>query len=243
MKLSLIITMILAFVITAGAQGVWVNDYEGTVGSAKIGMALESFDVGGFDRGDGFECSYFYVAHLKDIKMRCSIAIDGTFTFQEYEEGGGVRAVFRGRFDKNEKDRAEGTWTRVGQKRALPFRIRFVQGVAVSDGNRYWQIDGGFPDDFEKQVRDFRSAVIKGEKQKVAAQIRYPINAKVNNRSTRIRNKAALLQQYDKIFTASVVANITKTVPHNMFVKSTGALLGNGIVWFWGDGKVIAINN
>lgn len=243
MKLSLTITMILAFVLTAGAQVQWLNDYDGTVGSAKIRMTLSSNDVGGFDRGDGFECSYFYVAHLKDIKMRCSIAIDGTFTFQEYEEGGGVRAVFRGRFDKNEKDRAEGTWTRVGQKRGIPFRMSFMQGMASEDGNRYAQIDAGFPDDFEKQVQDLRTAVIKGDKHKVASQVRFPITVRINNRRTTLRNKAAFLKNYDLIFTSETVATVVKTVPHNMFTKSTGAMLGNGVLWFWGDGKVIAINN
>lgn len=243
MKLVATFLICIALAITAGAQTQWLNDYDGTVGSAKIRMTLLSNEVGGFDRGDGFDCSYFYVAHLKDIKMRCSIAIDGTFTFQEYEEGGGVRAVFRGRFDKNEKDRAEGTWTRVGQKRGLPFRMTFTQGVASEDGNRYWQIEAGDPERFEKQVQDLRSAVIKGDKQKVAAQVKYPITVRINNRRTTIRNRTAFLKNYDLIFTKEIVANITKTVPHNMFVKSTGAMLGNGVLWFWGDGKVIAINN
>jgi hypothetical protein len=52
-----------------------------------------------------------------------------------------------------------------------------------------------------------------------------------------------MLANYDRVFTKEFVADIGKTVPHNMFCKFTGAMLGNGIAWFWGDGKVIGINN
>ena len=121
--------------------------------------------------------------------------------------------------------------------------MNFKQGVSSTEGNRYAQIESADPAHFESLVRDFKAAVQKGDKQKVVSQLRYPINVGVSGKTTKVRNKAAMLQYYDRVFTKDLIAAIDKTVPHNMFCKFTGAMLGNGIVWFWGDGKVIAINN
>jgi hypothetical protein len=234
---------LICFLFEARAQSRWLNDFEGTVGTAKIGLTLVSKEISGFERGDNVGCSYFYVSQLKDIKLNCSIDIAGNFVFKELDEKGKVRAVFKGKFLKNEQGMAEGTWTRTGGTRSLPFRMRQQQGVSSEDGNRYSQIDAADGTKFEDQVRDFRASVLKGEKQKVAAQIRYPISVTVNGKRVKVRNKAAMLQYYDRVFDKGFVMALDKTVPHNMFCKYTGAMLGNGVVWFWGDGRVIGINN
>ena len=96
---------------------------------------------------------------------------------------------------------------------------------------------------FEDQVSKFKTAVIKGDRQYVAEQVRFPIALSVRGKRINVRTKAAFLKNYDAVFTKELIASISKTVPHNMFTKATGAMLGNGIVWFWGDGEVIAINN
>jgi hypothetical protein len=243
MKFTATLFLGLLLAITASAQNLWLNDYEGTVGNSKIGLTLVSKDVSGFERGSDVACSYFYVSQLKDIKMKCSIGIDGSFTFNELDEQGNVRAVFRGKFVKNEQDLAEGSWTRSGRTRPLPFRMRMAQGVSSENGNRYAQIDAADPAKFETAVRDFRTAVMKTDKQKVVSQIKYPIRVAVNGKTVKVKNKTAMLTFYDRVFTKEFAADLEKTVPHNMFCKFSGAMLGNGIVWFWGDGKVIAINN
>ena len=232
-----------SFVIGISAQTRWLHDFEGTVGTAKIGLTLSSTETSKFERGDDVGCSYFYVSQLKDIALRCSIDRNGNFTFKELDERGKTRAVFKGKFLQNQIDRAEGTWTRAGGARSLPFKMRFYQGVGAENGNRYAQIEAKDPAKFEATVRDFRSAVISGNKQKAVAQIKYPISVSLGGKSVRVRTKSAMLTYYDRVFTKEFIADLSKTVPHNMFTKYTGAMLGSGIIWFWGDGKVIAINN
>jgi hypothetical protein len=243
-KISVTLFFILfCLTLAAGAQTRWLHDFEGTVGTAKIGLTLSSTETGKFERGDDVGCSYFYVSQLKDIALKCSIDRNGNFTFKELDERGKTRAVFKGKFLQNQIDRAEGTWTRAGEARSLPFKMRFFQGVGAENGNRYAQIEAKDPAKFEAMVRDFRSAVISGNKQKAVAQIKYPISVSVDGKRVRVRTKAAMLTYYDRVFTKEFIADLSKTVPHNMFAKYTGAMLGSGIIWFWGDGKVIAINN
>ena len=245
MKKTLIALLYVMFCLSfsANAQTHWLNDFAGTVGTAKIGLTLAATEIGRFERGEDLDCSYFYVSQLKDIDLKCSIDRNGNFIFKELDEHGKTRAVFKGKFLRNQMDRAEGMWTRTGQTRSLPFRMNFTMGVGAENGNRYAQIDAKDPVKFETAVRDFKTAVLKGDKQKVVSQIRYPINVTINGKQVRIRNKTAMLQNYDRVFDKDLLATMSSLVPHNMFAKSTGAMLGGGLVWFWGDGKVIAINN
>jgi hypothetical protein len=242
-KTSVTLFLLLFLSLSAGAQTSWVHDFEGTVGTARIGLTLSSTEVGKFERGDDLGCSYFYVTQLKDIALNCSIDKNGNFVFKELDERGRTRAVFKGKFLQNQIDHAEGTWTRTGQTRALPFKMRFYQGVGAKDGNRYEQIEAKDPAKFEASVRDFRTAVLSGNKQKAIAQIKYPISVYVNAKKVNVRNKAAMLTYYDRVFDKEFLDSLSKTVPHNMFCKYQGAVLGSGILWFWGDGKVIGINN
>src|ERR1700755_752519 len=99
--------LLLILSISAEAQTSWLHDFEGTVGTARIGLTLFSTEVGKFERGDDLGCSYFYVTQLKDIDLKCSIDKNGNFVFKEMDERGRARAVFKGKFLQNRIDRAE----------------------------------------------------------------------------------------------------------------------------------------
>ncbi len=66
-------------------------------------------------------------------------------------------------------------------------------------------------------------------------------------RALKIRNKKDFITNYNKIFTPSFRLKILDSVPHNMDAKhsyrSSGVMLGGGIIWFGFDGKVKSINN
>jgi hypothetical protein len=244
-KISVMFTFILLLGVSASmnAQSRWQHDFEGTLGSQEIGLTVSAPEAGKFPWGDNIECSYFYVSQLKDIKMSCSIDKDGNLSFKEIDAQGITTAVFTGKFLKNEIDNSEGIWAKTGDTKTLPFKLRFYQGVSSTDGNRYEQIEAKDPAVFESSVQGFRNAVLKGDKAKVASFIKYPINVTVRKKDVKIKNRTQLLQNYAGIFNKDFVNDLRKTVPHNMFCKFTGAMLGSGIVWFWGDGKVIGINN
>jgi len=57
-----------------------------------------------------------------------------------------------------------------------------------------------------------------------------------------IRNKAEFIRDYSQIFSVKYLACLRTGAPHNMFVHNGAAMLGNGEVWFDGEGLVIALN-
>jgi hypothetical protein len=232
-----------ALTVSAQAQDRWLWDFEGTLGGERIGFTLVSDNREDLQRGDNLACSYFYVRYLKDIRLRCSIAADGNITFEEFGENEKVAAVFRGKFLKNEIDNVEGTWTKSGETKSLPFKLRLVQGSGIAAGRRYEMIDAPDDAEFERKVQEFRSAVLRKDKQKVVSFIKFPIEVQVGKKSVKIKNKTVFLQNYDRIFYQEFVEDVRLTVAHNLFHRYDGAMLGNGIIWFWGDGKVIGINN
>ncbi len=242
-KLALLIVIGFASICGVKAQNKWLWDFEGTLGSEKIGFTLVSSKNDDIVRGDNLECSYFDVKILKDIPLRCSIAPDGEVVFDELDASGKTAATFKGKFLKNEIDNIEGVWTKAGEAKVLTFKLQLLQGAGTAAGNRYEDIEAPDAAEFERKVQAFREAVLNGEKEKVAAFIKFPIEVRVGKKAVKIKNKAALLQNYDKIFYKEFVEEIRQTIPHNMFHRYDGAMLGRGSVWFWGDGKVIGINN
>ncbi|MGC2235867.1 MAG: hypothetical protein WA584_06880 [Pyrinomonadaceae bacterium] len=242
-KLALALVIAFASICSVKAQNKWLWDFEGTLGSEKIGFTLVSTKTDDIDRGDNLECSYFYVKYLKDIPLRCSIAQDGNVTFEELDKSGKVASSFRGKFLKNEIDNVEGNWTKNGETQGLPFKLRLLQGSGIAAGNRYEDIEAPDAAEFERKVQAFRQAVLNGDRRQVASFIKFPIEVRVGKKAVKIKNKAALLQNYDKIFYKEFVEEIRQTVAHNMFHRYDGAMLGRGSVWFWGNGKVIGINN
>jgi len=58
-----------------------------------------------------------------------------------------------------------------------------------------------------------------------------------------IRNSQELISQYDAIFTPAYRNLIADGIPHNMFVRDQGIMLGGGEAWFGPNGKVKALNN
>jgi hypothetical protein len=242
-KLVLLFAISFAAIDIVRAQDKWIWDFEGTLGSEKIGFSLVSSKYDDIERGDNLECSYFYVQYLKDIRLRCSIAPDGNVLFEEFDADGKTASTFKGKFLNNEADNVEGVWSRMGKTKSFPFKLRLLQGSGIAAGNRYKDI--GAPDaaKFERKVQNFRNAVLSADKKKVVSFIKFPIEVQVGGKSTKIKNKAAFLANYDKIFYREFVEEIRETVAHNMFHRFDGAMLGRGSVWFWGDGKVIGINN
>jgi hypothetical protein len=242
-KSFLIFAVILLIAGGARAQVKWLWDFEGTLGREKIGFTLITDKREEFPRDQNLDCSFFYVRYLKDIKLRCHIARDGGLTFEELGADGTVTAVFKGKLLKNEIDEPQGKYLKTGSQAGVPFKLRMVQETALENGRRYSMIEA--PDDakFERQVQDFRAAVLKADKRKVVSFIKFPIRVYIAKKSVKVRNKTAFFGVYDQVFSREFVKEIRESVPHNLFHRDMGAMLGHGSVWFWGDGRVIGLNN
>jgi hypothetical protein len=250
----------LAFAVSTGqsfgqtAKYFWQADYEGKLGNEAVGMTLtlDGDPDEGKLTGKIISATYFYVKHLKDIKLQGKLNGDRNFVFDELDANGNVAATLTGKFlEKDEQGRKRGLteylrgeWQKKGETTKQPFLfVTNSFGVIAADSNRYAIIDAADDAEFERRVQAFRNAVLKADKQFVANAVRYPISVFIGKRQVKMRKKAQFLKNYNRIFDREFVARIKAGVPHNMFARYDGAMIGNGDVWFWGDGKVIALNN
>lgn len=231
-------------------------NYRGTIGDIPIGMTLilDGSPLPGKFTGKQVTGIYFYVKWLKDIEIRGTVDNERNFVFYEYDKAGSITGSFKGRFPEtdprgNYNSRLEsevliGTWSRPDGTDDKPFYLALDNITSREKGKgRYF--DAGVEDDeaFEKKVQKFRIAVISRNKQVVADLINYPIAVTIAGKRRILSGRAALVANYDRIFSHSCVEVFKESVPHNMFVKYEGVMLDSGVIWFGADGRVIAINN
>lgn len=243
MKWVFLLTVLICTVGIIKAKADWLWNFDGTIGDERVGFTLVSTNIAEFPRGTNLQCSYFYVKDLKDINLRCNVERNGDITFEEFDGAGKVTAVFRGRFLKNDIDNAEGAWTKKGEADSKPFKLKLLNGAGGNLSHRYAMIDAKNDAKFESQVQAFKNAVLQGDKQKVVSFIRFPIKVQMSGKTVVIKNRPVFLQKYETIFNPDFIEVIRQSVPHNMLIQETSAVLGAGNVRFYGNGKVIAISN
>lgn len=247
MKILLTFLLILSSSV-AFAQGSadWeeLNNYSGIIGNdLKICMTLliKDKDVTGV---------YFYNKWLKDITIRGKIDGKRGIELKEYDQSGKVTGLFKGHFlEPNPKyyENIEGMWSRPDGMESKKFKVTLDNVTYRPLGHGRYYV-AGFKNDHvvETFVQKFRKAVIAKDKVGVASMVRYPIDVNIGTKKVAIKNKAALIENYDQIFHSTLYEQIKSSVPHNLFVKATGVMLGNGEVWFGLENNkisVIAINN
>jgi hypothetical protein len=230
--------------------------YEGTVGTAGIGMTL--YVSNGL--ADLLNCShvsgkYFYNQFMKDIKIEGDTDGKRGIVLYEYDPNGKRVAVIKGTLpDKDpggigtEQLKGEvmtGTWSSIDGGKTLPVSLRMsASTVASADGNPYSVAGVDDAETFEQKVKRFKNAVLNNDRKTVASMMHYPVLASVKTRPRKIHNADELLSNYDTIFTPKYLELIKRAIPHNMFARYDGVMLGDsGEVWFDADGKVKTLND
>ena len=71
-----------------------------------------------------------------------------------------------------------------------------------------------------------------GKPDVAANYVSFPATFFENGKQKSIDNSAEFLKDYEQIFTAEFVAQITKAIPYHMFVNAQGIMLADGAVWF-----------
>lgn len=101
---------------------------------------------------------------------------------------------------------------------------------------------------------NFKEAVGKGEKRKVAGMISYPIRVTLKSgRRMRLANQSAFIRYYDQVFHEEFKQLIATTETKDLWAKSAGVATPRGEVWFSGivkpnkseddyEIKIIALN-
>jgi hypothetical protein len=93
------------------------------------------------------------------------------------------------------------------------------------------------------RAKAFQAAVSIKDRALVAGMIRFPITVILGGRRTRIESTTELLRVYEQVFTSTFTTRLVAAIPHHMFSRDQGVMLGNGEIWFDDVGQVIAINN
>lgn len=234
-----------------------LSEYEGTIGSARVKFTIQSqaTSLSGALPAGPLKGEYFYVAYLTDIPFEGEIGDDRSITIYELGDNNKRTAIIKGQFSetdpqhhfaskaKLESEVIIGTWSRLDGSGILPVYLCSQSDTFADIEHRY--IDAGVQDDkaLENKVRAFRNAVLSGDKLAVSSMINYPITITLDNKHRVIDNSDGLLKDFSRIFNARFVRSIKDAVPHNMFARYDGVMLGNGEVWFDADGKVKALNN
>lgn len=216
-------------------DGLQTRQLDGSIGPYRIGMQLRVRDYVQLEGGH-----YFYVKHLTNIPLEGRI--EGDQLILKGQDGG----VFKLHLVNPTRNPGEplnfynstglaGVWTHGG--RTLPVELRFDWMRKGAPTRLYEFITDASDAEFEAMVRKFLEAVRRGDRAGAAALVSYPLNindarsaGRVRHRS--IRNKAALLAQWDSIFTPSVLKELDRAVPHEMFTRDGMAVVGPGVVYF-----------
>lgn len=227
----------------------WRVNYRGTLkGSVPVGMTL-------IFEGGNLSGTYFYEKSPNDMTLRGRFVGDREFVLEELSPKGKVAGIFRGTFpEKDPGGRFEtaelqyevmtGTWTSADGKKSYPFYLYFDNVTSNAKGaGRY--SNAGVKDDaaLEKAVQKFKKAVVERKKKLVVTMLAFPLEVSIDGKDTTLKTADEFLANYDKIFHDGVYEKIKQSVPHNMFVRHDGIMLGEGEVWFGSDGRVTAINN
>lgn len=216
------------------AEGLKTEQFEGRIGPYRIGMQLRIRDYVHLEGGH-----YFYVKHLTNIPLEGRI--DGDQVVLKGQDGGVFKLHLVSASGKPEKPLnfynstgLAGVWTRGAQ--TLPVELGSGWTRPGAPTRLYGFITDASDAEFEAMVGRFLEAVRRGDRAAAAALVSYPLNVNdgVNERPRHrlVRNKAALLAQWDSIFTPGVMKELARAVPHEMFTRDGMASVGLGVVYF-----------
>lgn len=219
-------------------------DYKGTI-NTNIPIRMSIYPLGKDIVG-----TYYYEKHGKEIRLQGKSG-EKNIVLYEYDEMGENTGIFQGTMSTVEK--IEGTWTSADNKTSYPFVLSLEGSIPGAEyGKRYAKVLNNKSDqDVEDFVSKIQSYIANDNKEKLAEEIKYPINVKINGKVTKIQDKDELIKNYDKIFYEEYKQKISKTSTKYLFVNYQGIMVGVGELWIndvistGSDSKlmVIAINN
>ncbi|MBU8978040.1 hypothetical protein JI752_017970 [Lysobacter sp. MMG2] len=87
---------------------------------------------------------------------------------------------------------------------------------------------------YEPFIREFQSAVVRGDKAAVAGMVDYPFTATVEGKKKTIPDASAFVADYEDIFSPAIVQAVRNQKYAELFVSYRGVMFGNGEVWING---------
>jgi hypothetical protein len=93
------------------------------------------------------------------------------------------------------------------------------------------QAQGISPQRSEPFARALQAALQQPDPARVADLVAYPLRVNTPGQPPRQLGRAALLQQFDQVFTPAVVQQVLQQDPAALFQNYQGLMFGSGAVW------------
>lgn len=91
-------------------------------------------------------------------------------------------------------------------------------------------------------VASLQKALAADDKEAVAKLVSYPLTVSLGDQELEIEDKAALVRQYDQVFTKAIKQNIQAQPLNDIFVNKQGVMVGSdGKVWALPDGDILRV--
>lgn len=225
----------------------WLHSYFGTLdGAVRVGLTVR--------RGKtGIEGLYFEVPELVDHRVEMRLGEGRAVTFEVRDLNGGVAATFRGEFARTDP---AGRFVCELQGEVIvgllstkdppaSRRVYLSLGYCGPGAFENMYANAGVPDDrlIDARAVALQKAVAVHDRATVAGMVRFPIWVRIGGTPVRLASEERFLKVYDRVFKGNFADRIAEAIPHHMFSKYCGVMLGDGEIWFDNDGSVGAINN
>ena len=216
-------------------EDVFQAQCEGTLGTTQVGMTVEV-------KQDAITGGHYFIAKdLRDIPITGAVQ-DGRIVIS-----GADGSSFDLRFKSNGSEHGErlsfhnsvgfvGTRQKDGKVEKVD--LGFLTMGEPSEGRRYAFTTDLSDAEFESIVRDWRIAVLSGNRKEAAIHTHFPLRVNAHHKHRTIRSPQELFEAWDRIFTPAYLSRIRKDLPHDMLGENSSLLvmLGPGDVWFGGKG-------
>jgi hypothetical protein len=231
-----------AFGVSTNAQtpeGILEVQCDGVMGTTRVGMTIEI-------KQETISGGHYFVAeNLRDIPISGAIR-DGRIAIS-----GADGSSFDLGFKSNGSEHGERLsfqnsvgliGTRESNGRLEKVDLGFLTMGQPSEGRRYAFTTDLSDIEFESIVREWRLAVLAGNRKEAAKYTRFPLRVNARHEHRTIRTSADLSREWNSIFTPAYLSRIKKDLPHDMLGdKSDLVMLGSGDVWF-GDKGIEVLN-
>jgi hypothetical protein len=226
---------------TEGSLQVQCN---GTLGTTQAGMTIEvkqATITGGH---------YFIAEDLRDISITGGTVPNGRIAFSAADG-----STFDLRFKSNSSEHGEelsfensvglvGTRQKNGVGEKVDLEFLTMGQMEQPSGDRRYAFTTDLTDEkLEAIVRNWRIALLSGNRKAVAKYTHFPLRVNQHRRHRTIRTSEELSNQWNRIFTPKYLSRIKKDLPHDMLGESASNLvmLGAGDVYF-GDKGIEILN-
>jgi hypothetical protein len=119
----------------------------------------------------------------------------------------------------------------------LPILFTFISALSQVPAQSGGKFSAAGLDDHEvgQFFIEFKKAVAKKDKKKVASLIEFPVEVSLaSGRRTKIKSEAAFLGKYDEIFDESFEQTILQTEVKDLWARDQGVAMPSGEIWING---------